>query len=59
MAKSLNHSILEGQCITIFRGAIRRSSSQTLGPYERRLLAFPSGIDKTCDDFVELAKTSP
>ncbi|MFL6493973.1 MAG: hypothetical protein ACJ70N_04125 [Nitrososphaera sp.] len=57
MAKSLNHSILEGQCITIFRGAIR--SNHTLGPYERRLLAFPSGVDKTCDDFVELAKTSP
>ncbi|HEU4824692.1 MAG TPA: hypothetical protein VFS97_14805 [Nitrososphaeraceae archaeon] len=58
MAKSLDHSIVEGQCITILRGAIR-SSSQTLGPYERRLLAFLSGIDKICDDFVELAKTSP
>jgi hypothetical protein len=33
--------------------------SHELGPYERRLLAFLSGIDKTCDDFVELAKTSP
>lgn len=57
MAKAVNRFILEGECITIFRGAVR--SSHTLDPYERRLVRFLSGIDKTCDEFVELARTSP
>ena len=57
MAKAVNRSILEGEYIAIFRGAVR--SSHTLDPYERRLIGFFSGIDKTCDEFVSLAKTSP
>jgi len=57
LAKAVNRFILEGECITIFRGAVR--SSHTLDPYERRLVRFLSGIDKTCDEFVELARTSP
>ena len=57
MAKAVNRAILEGECITIFRGAIR--SSHTLDPYERRLVGFFSGIGKTCDEFVNLARTSP
>jgi hypothetical protein len=57
LAKAVNRSILEGECITIFRGAVR--SSHTLDPYERRLVGFLSGIGKTCDEFVDLARTSP
>jgi len=57
LAKAVNRSILEGECITIFRGAVR--SSHTLDPYERRLVGFLNGIGKTCDEFVELARTSP
>jgi integrase len=57
LAKAVNRSILEGECIAIFRGAVR--SSHTLDPYERRLVGFFSGIGKTCDEFVNLAKTSP
>ena len=57
LAKAVNRSILEGECITIFRGAVR--SSHTLDPYERRLAGFLNGIGKTCDEFVQLARTSP
>jgi integrase len=57
LAKAVNRAILEGQCITIFRGAVR--SSHTRDPYERRLVGFLGGIGKTCDEFVELARTSP
>ena len=57
MAKAVNRAILEGECITIFRGAVR--SSHTLDPYERRLVGFFSGMGKTCDEFVNLARTSP
>jgi integrase len=57
LAKAVNRAILEGECITIFRGAVR--SSHTLDPYERRLVGFFSGIGKTCDEFVNLARTSP
>jgi integrase len=41
----------------IFRAAVR--SKYTLDPYERRLVAFLGGIGKTCDGFIELAKTNP
>jgi integrase len=57
LPKAVSRAVLEGQCITIFRGAIK--SSHTLDPYERRLIGFLSGIGKTCDEFVELAKTNP
>lgn len=57
MAKAVNPAILEGPCITIFRGAVR--SSHTRDPSERRLVGFLSGIGKTCDEFVELARISP
>jgi integrase len=57
LAKAVNRSILEGESITIFRGAVR--SSHTLDPYERRLVGFLSSIGKTCDEFVELARATP
>jgi ribosome-binding ATPase YchF (GTP1/OBG family) len=57
LAKAVNRAVLQGQCITIFRGAVR--SSHTLDPCERRLVGFLIGIGKTCDEFVELARTSP
>lgn len=57
LAKAANPAILEGQCITIFRGAVR--SSHTRDPSERRLVGFLSGIGKTCDEFVELTRISP
>jgi len=44
--------------VSQYSEVLSEAGSHTLGPYERRLLAFLSGIDKTCDDFVELAKTS-
>ena len=57
MAKAANPAILEGQCITVFRGAVR--SSHIRDPSERRLVRFLSGIGKTCDEFVELTRISP
>jgi integrase len=57
LAKAVNRAILEGQSIAIFRGAVR--SSHTLDPYERRLAGFLGGIGKTCDEFVDLARTNP
>jgi integrase len=57
LAKAVNRSLLEGQSITIFRGAVR--SSHTLDSYERRLVGFLSSIGKTCDEFVELARATP
>jgi integrase len=49
--------MLDGECITIFRAAVR--SKYTLDPYERRLIAFLSDIGMRCDEFVGLAKTNP
>jgi integrase len=49
--------MLEGECITIFRSAVR--SKYTLDPYERRLIAFLAVIGMTCDEFVQVAKTNP
>jgi integrase len=57
MASTVNRTILEGECITIFRAAVR--SKYTLDPYERRLIAFLSDVGMTCDEFVGLAKTDP
>src|SRR5918996_2616726 len=57
MANSPNRSILDGECITIFRAAVR--SKYTLDPYERRLIAFLSDVGMRCDEFVGLAKTNP
>ena len=45
--------------VSQYSEVLSEAGSHTLGPYERRLLAFLSGIDKTCDDFVELSKTGP
>jgi integrase len=57
MANAVNRSILDGECITIFRAAVR--SKYTLDPYERRLIAFLSDVGMSCDEFVGLAKTNP
>ncbi len=57
MANVVNRSILDGECITIFRAAVR--SKYTLDPYERRLIAFLSDVGMSCDEFVGLAKTNP
>jgi integrase len=57
MANIVNRSILDGECITIFRASIR--SKYTLDPYERRLIAFLSDVGMRCDEFVGLAKTNP
>jgi hypothetical protein len=57
MASNVNRSILEVECITIFRAAVR--SKYTLDPYERRLTAFLSDIGIRSDEFVRLAKTNP
>jgi len=57
MANAVNRSILEGECIAVFRAAIR--SKYTLDPYERRLIAFLSDVGMRCDEFVGLGKTNP
>jgi hypothetical protein len=57
MSNTVNRSILDGECITIFRAAVR--SKFTLDPYERRLIAFLSEIGMKCNEFVELAKANP
>jgi integrase len=57
MANIVNRSILDGECITIFRAAVR--SKYTLDPYERRLIAFLSDVGMRCDEFVGLAKKNP
>jgi integrase len=57
MTNTVSRSVLEGECITIFRAAVR--SKYTLDPYERRLIAFLSDVGMRCDEFVGLAKTNP
>jgi integrase len=57
MANTVSRSVLEGECITVFRAAVR--SKYTLDPYERRLAAFLSDVGMRCDEFVGLAKTHP
>jgi site-specific recombinase XerC len=57
MSNTVNRSILDGECITIFRAAVR--SKFTFDPYERRLIAFLSEIGMKCNEFVELAKANP
>ena len=57
MANTINRSVLEGECITIFRAAVR--SKYTLDPYERRLVAFLSDVGMLCDEFAGSAKINP
>ncbi len=57
MSNTVNRSILDGECITIFRAAVR--SKYTLDPYERRLIASLIDVGMRCDEFVGLAKTNP
>jgi hypothetical protein len=57
MSKAVNRCIFDGECITIFRAAVR--SKYTLDPYERRLVAFLSDVGMLCDEFVGLAKINP
>jgi hypothetical protein len=57
MKKAVNHPILDGECITIFRAAVR--SKYTVDPHERRPVAPLSSIDNTSNEFAELAKRDP
>jgi hypothetical protein len=57
MKKAVHRPILDGECITIFRAAVR--SKYTVDPYERSPVAPLSSIDNTRDDFAELAKRDP
>lgn len=56
MGKTIDRSILEGECIVLFRAAIK--SPHTLDPYERRLVNFLNWYGKKCDDFVADAKAN-
>jgi integrase len=53
----LDRSSLEGECIEMFRAAIK--SPFTRDPYERRLINFLNHLDLSPDDFVALGKKDP
>ena len=55
--KSLDRSTLKGECIELFRAAIR--SPSTMDPYERRLMSFLNHVNLTPDEFVNLEKKNP
>ena len=53
-SKTVDRSILHGECIDLFRAAIK--SPSTRDPYERRLISFLKTINLTPDAFISLAK---
>jgi hypothetical protein len=55
--KAVDRSILHGECIELFRAAIK--SPYTRDPYERRLISFLKMMNFTPEDFVDLAKNDP
>jgi hypothetical protein len=55
--KAVDRSILHGECIEIFRAAIK--SPNTRDPYERRLISFLKMMNITPKDFIDLAKSDP
>jgi len=55
--KAVDRSILDGECIELFRAAIK--SPNTRDPYERRLISFLKMMNFTPEDFVDLAKNDP
>jgi hypothetical protein len=52
--KAVDRSILDGECIELFRAAIK--SPATRDPYERRLINFLKMMSLTPDDFIDLTK---
>jgi hypothetical protein len=52
--KTIDRSILQGECIELFRAAIK--SAATRDPYERRLIQFLKNIKLAPDDFIAAAK---
>ena len=55
--KAVDRSILHGECIELFRAAIK--SPLTRDPYERRLISFLKMTNFTPEDFIDLAKNDP
>jgi integrase len=55
--QSLDRSSLEGECIDLFRAAIK--SPYTKDPYERRLINFLNHVDLSPDEFVAMGKKDP
>ena len=55
--KAVDRSILHGECIEIFRAAIK--SPNTRDPYERRFISFLKMMNITPKDFIDLAKSDP
>ena len=53
-SKTVDRSFLHGECIDLFRAAIK--SPSTRDPYERRLISFLKTINLTPDAFISLAK---
>ncbi|HZC49075.1 MAG TPA: hypothetical protein VE244_08460, partial [Nitrososphaeraceae archaeon] len=52
--KAVDRSILHGECIELFRAAIK--SPYTRDPYERRLINFLKMINLPPETFIDLAK---
>jgi hypothetical protein len=52
--KAVDRSILQGECVDLFRDAIK--SASTRDPYERRLINFLKMLNLTPNAFIRLAK---
>jgi integrase len=57
VARLLDRRSLQGECIELFRAAIK--SPYTRDPYERRLINFLKYVDLSPDEFVTMGKKDP
>ena len=55
--KTVDRSIPRGECINLFRAAIK--SPSTRDAYERRLISFLKMVKLTPDSFIRLTKKDP
>jgi integrase len=55
--QTVDRSILQGECVELFRAAIK--SASTRDPYERRLINFLKYVKLSPDEFVTLSRNQP